>query len=89
MIEASEGEGKNGENNGCLRDDNAGTGSVERINNRPGLTDPGNLCEDETAGESNEGEIMVVTLDNDMASCAVADNEADENWEDCLGVGEY
>ena len=68
------GKSENSKNNGELWDTYAGT--TEGIDNIPGVAEPGGFGEDETANQSSKSVIAIIALNEDVATCTIANDKA-------------
>lgn len=82
-VEAAEAEEEEGNDDGELGEEDAGT--FKDVNDEPVVEEPGNFGGESSDGEIEEGEMVVVTLDEEVASGGVDDDENGEDEE--RGVG--
>ena len=86
MEDALGEESEDGEDDGKLGDDDAG--SEERVDDEPGVAEDGDFGEDGAEDESGvAGVVHVVVLGEDVASGAVADDKFENGEKDGVDTG--
>lgn len=84
-IDFKKGEGGDGENEGELRNADAGIG--DGIDNEPSMGEPGDFREDEAADDRDKGVFLVGGLDEDVVSGGETDDKLGDDEDPGIGEG--